>query len=75
MMKNLSKTPEYCNYSFDDLYKAAFGKKMPQIEKLKLQRLSQEGINELVIAWVQQAGWQTFARTGTDGKKYVAFYP
>lgn len=64
-----------CKFSFDDLYKAAFGKSLVFKKKKKLQSLSQEEINGLVSFWAQKAGWMTKAKKGRDGKVYVSFYP
>lgn len=71
-MKNLTN-PE-CEYSFEMLYRAAFGKNIPKKEKLKLQSLEQEEINQLVRVWANKAGWKTEIRKGTDGREYIAFY-
>lgn len=64
-----------CAYSFLDLYKAAFGKRPPLKEKLKLQKLSQEEINGLVMQWAKKAGWKTREKKGSDGKNYLSFWP
>ena len=64
-----------CDYSFEMLYHAAFGKNIPQDEKLKLQVLNQDRINSLVKAWTKKAGWRTEERTGSDNKIYLAFSP
>lgn len=74
-MKNHSKNPDYCNYSFDDLYFAAYKKSLSVYEKEKLQKLPQEKINSLVKEWAQKAGWNTKERRGADNKTYTSFYP
>jgi hypothetical protein len=63
-----------CNYSFWDLYIAAFGHRPPLKEKIKLQKLSQEEINVLVLDWAKKAGWKTKKKKGVDGKVYISFY-
>lgn len=75
MMKNHSRTTEYCKYSFDDLFEAAFGKILNPKEKEKLQKLPQEKINALVIQWAQKAGWKTRKKKGEDSQTYLSFYP
>lgn len=74
-MKNPSNTPDYCNYSFDDLYSAAYGKKITLQEKKELQKLPQEKINSCVVEWAQKAGWKTKEKRGTDGNIYLSFHP
>lgn len=64
-----------CAYSFDDLYKAAFGKNLDLKEKAELQKLPQEEINILVSKWAQQAGWRTRKKKGTENITYLSFYP
>ncbi len=74
-MKSHSKNPFYCNYSFDDLYKAAFGKKLKPTEKRNLQNLPQEEINRLVQQWADKSGWKTNLKKGTDNQLYLSFQP
>jgi len=74
-MKSHSKNPEYCNYSFDDLYEAAYGKRLERYKKEKLQQLPQEKINSIVKDWSQKAHWKTEEKRGTDKKIYISFYP
>lgn len=74
-MKNLTRIPDYCDYSFDDLYKAAYKRNLKVTEKKKLQRLPQEEINKLVIIWAKKAGWATKVKPSSNGIKYLAFYP
>lgn len=64
-----------CDYSFDDLYKAAFGLNLNKDQKHKLQSLSQEKINLLVKKWAKKAGWKIRTLKGSDGKSYSAFKP
>lgn len=64
-----------CNYSFEMLYTAAFGKKLSNAEKLRFQNATQDVVNQLVLDWTKKAGWQTFWRKGLNGEKYLAFYP
>ena len=64
-----------CKFSFDDLYKAAFGKSLTNKEKLKFKKLSQKEINILVSSWAKKTGWKTKKKKGTDGKIYLSFYP
>lgn len=64
-----------CDYSFEMLYKAAFGKSITKEEKTKLKILPQREINKLVIVWAKKAGWVTESKKGVDKKDYIAFYP
>ncbi len=57
------------------LYRAAFGKSIPPLQKSKLQKLSQKEINKLVLSWAVRAGWKTEEKIGTDSAVYIAFYP
>lgn len=63
------------NYSFADLYEAAFGKKPAPERIVILLSLPQEEINEVVKEWAKQADWNALDVVGTDGKTYTAFYP
>ena len=74
-MKSTNYTPGFeCKFSFDDLYKAAFGKSLTSKEKKKLQSLPQEDINTLVCKWAKEAGWKTKKKKGNNGKIYISFY-
>lgn len=64
-----------CNYSFFDLYEAAFGRKISLKEKMAFQQLSQEEINDLVLVWAEEAGWKTTKKRGSDNKIYRSFHP
>jgi hypothetical protein len=66
---------DYCDYSFNDLYKAAYKKNLSKKEKTEFEKLSQEKINSLVLEWAKRAGWKTKNKTGYDGKNYLAFHP
>ena len=66
---------DYCNYSFDDLYKAAFGKKLSTNQKKKLQKLPQEKINQLVEEWTQKAQWLSQEKILPQGTRFLAFSP
>lgn len=72
---DLTKMGVECDYSFEMLYKAAFGKSISKKEKSRLQILDQENINLLVKEWAQKAGWNTKIKFGQDGKEYLSFYP
>lgn len=74
-MKNHTNMGIECAYSFEELYKAAFGRSLTKKEKLEFQESSQEEINNLVLVWAQKAKWTTDKRSGTDGREYIAFYP
>lgn len=74
-MKDHSKDPDYCNYSFDDLYFAAYKKSLSASEKERLKKLPQKNINSLVKEWAQKAGWSTKEKRGVDNKIYTSFYP
>lgn len=64
-----------CNFSFDDLYNAAYGKNLSKKEKEKFTVLSQDTINELVLKWTKKANWKTKIKKGIDGKNYLSFHP
>jgi hypothetical protein len=64
-----------CNFSFSDLYKAAYGKNLSKDEKKKFINLSQEEINNLVLKWAKKAGWKIERKRGNDKEVYIAFHP
>ena len=64
-----------CDYSFEMLYHAAFGKSLPRKKKQSLKFLNQEDINKIVTDWAGKAGWNTKEKKGSDGKIYTAFFP
>lgn len=74
MMKSLSNMIE-CDYSFDMLYKAAFGTELPLKEKKKFKKLDQDSINRLVEVWAQKAGWVTHLKSDQLGREFLAFHP
>lgn len=74
-MKNHSRIGIECDYSFDMLYEAAFGKSLKPQEKVELQNLPQEKINTLVSLWAQKAHWKTRKKKGSDKKVYLSFHP
>lgn len=64
-----------CQFSFSDLYEAAFGRK-PTLEEIAyLKNFSQEELNKRVKEWAKKADWNALDIVGTDGKIYTAFYP
>lgn len=64
-----------CNYSFFDLFRAAF-KREPTIEEIaQFENLDQESKNKQVKGWAEKAVWQTKDKIGSDGKTYTAFAP
>ncbi|MBI4054472.1 MAG: hypothetical protein HY397_04040 [Candidatus Doudnabacteria bacterium] len=63
------------NYSFADLYRAAFDKEPSKKELLDLFSSPREQINATVKTWAGRAGWQTEERVGVDGQNYLAFFP
>lgn len=64
-----------CQYSFSDLYRAAFGK-IPEPKKmLELFSKPREEINQTVAEWAKIAGWKTKNRKAADGSEYLAFCP
>ena len=64
-----------CNYSFESLYSAAYGRNMNIREKRAFEKFSQEEINTLVLQWSKEAGWKTRKKKGTDGFTYLSFHP
>lgn len=65
---------DYCNYSFDDLYKAAFGKSLNSQKKLQIKALSQDEINQYVRAWTQRAEW-LLREHHIGGQVFLSFQP
>ncbi len=64
-----------CQYSFYDLFHAAYSKK-PTIEQIaNFENLSQAGKNELIKKWAEIAGWEVLDKFGEDGVTYTAFAP
>lgn len=63
-----------CQFSFDDLFQAAFGRVITEKERRELYGLSQTDRNQRVGEWAKKAGWQTEDRVGTDGIEYRAFW-
>ncbi len=64
-----------CNFSFFDLFRAAF-KREPTVEEIAhFENLPQSGKNELVKEWAQEAAWETQDKMGSDGQLYTAFAP
>ena len=64
-----------CDYSFYDLYRAAF-KRQPTLEQIAhFESLPQSGKNELVKQWAAAAAWETQDKVGSDGVTYTAFAP
>lgn len=65
-------TRNYCKYSFNDLYKSAYGKNIP---KNIFQNKCQNEINWLVSIWADIAKWHIKLIDGSDNIKYLAFAP
>lgn len=64
-----------CNFSFWDLYTAAFGKPPTTAFKTNFLSQPQTVINKNVQEWAEKAQWKTEERIGTDKKLYLAFFP
>lgn len=64
-----------CDFSFQDLYKAAFKKEATKTFQTKFAKLPQEKRNELVKLWAEKAGWGTKEKMGNDNLVYTAFCP
>ena len=64
-----------CQYSFKDLYIAAFGRTPEDSEMTELFALSQKERNQQVKRWAESAGWGTEDRAGTGGQFYTAYCP
>lgn len=75
MTKQINMSGIECDYSFDMLYRAAFGRNIPLKEKRALQSATQVIINKKVLEWALIAGWITDERKGNDKNLYIAFYP
>jgi len=63
-----------CQFSFNDLHQAAFGRPLTEAERRELYALTQEERNERVGEWAKIAHWQTEDRVGADGIEYTAFW-
>lgn len=64
-----------CDYSFYDLFAAAY-RRQPTIEEIAhFTNLSQEKKNILIKTWAQEAAWETDDRLAADGQIYTAFAP
>jgi len=66
---------EECQYSFGDLFQAAYHRELDRAEAMKFVLASQEEKNEFVRALARAANWGTRDRVGSDGKVYTAFSP
>lgn len=64
-----------CQYSFDDLHLACFGRVMTDVERNALYALPQDGRNEVVGDWAREAGWKIDDVNGDDGVVYRSFMP
>ena len=65
----------HCDYSFADLYRAAYGREPDARELAELFGRSRAEINAVVKGWAEQAGWRTREVIGSDGATYVAYWP
>jgi hypothetical protein len=63
-----------CQFSFDDLFQARFGRRMKDKEKSEFYALSQKERNQIVGRWAKAAGWYTKNKRGSDGVIYTAFW-
>jgi hypothetical protein len=63
-----------CQFSFNDLYQAAFSRSLTEEEKSRLYGLSQNERNQKVGEWVRIAKWGSELRVGSDGVYYRAFW-
>lgn len=65
----------HCQYSFADLYEAAFGAKPTRAALEDLYALTQTERNIVVREWAARAKWETTDVTGKDGVVYASFGP
>jgi len=65
----------HCQYSFADLYQAAFGAKPSKAALEELYALTEDERNIIVRDWVRREEWESFDITGTDGVVYASFGP
>ncbi len=65
----------HCQYSFADLFEAAFGQQPTRAALEELYALTQDERNIVVRDWVRRAEWESFDITGTDGIEYASFGP
>lgn len=77
MVNNSPTSPhsisEECNYSFSNLFFAAFDRYQTSEEMAQFVSLDQDNKNKKVIEWAAKVHWQTQEKMGTDGKTYIAF--
>jgi hypothetical protein len=71
----VNSMPSSCLFSFDDLYRAAFGRSLSDRERQELYALPQAQRNAQVGEWAKRARWRVADRRGTDGVEYRAFWP
>lgn len=65
----------YCDYSFADLFRAAFKREAEPAELEALFAKPRAEINATVAEWARIAGWQVREMRGLDGEVYLAFWP
>jgi len=68
--------PDYCDFSFDDLFSAAKGRSMTDEEKAYFESISQDVRNEIVRRLVRETNgvFECKDVTGTDGQEYTSFW-
>jgi len=68
--------PAYCDFSFDDLFRAAHGREMKTEERAYFGSVTQDVRNEIVRRLVLSTGgeFECADVTGTDGLAYTSFW-
>ncbi len=68
--------PDYCDFSFDDLFRAAHGRGMDEQEKAYFASVTQDVRNEIVKRLVVATNGEFECKdvTGSDGLEYTSFW-
>jgi len=63
-----------CAFSFEDLFRAAYGRGWSENEKAQVYGMTQADRNEWVSQTAAKTDFKTEDRVGTDGVVYRAFW-
>ncbi|MEX0930276.1 MAG: hypothetical protein WDZ79_01215 [Candidatus Paceibacterota bacterium] len=64
-----------CDYSYHDLYAAAFGKDPEPGDLVALKNMPHPTRENVIRNWIERAGWISKEVRGEDGKVYTMFAP
>lgn len=64
-----------CDYSYNDLFKAAYNRLPTSKESKLLSQMTQTDRNEYVRKLAQLAEWEIEEKLGSDNQIYTAFAP